>query len=84
MLDGMKEVLYSIFGAPLLVTTRSFFKLTFMKIGESLWGLEHLIGKLELSNYKQYVCKRLDCPSLTEMKRGLIETMKDLRRTRFI
>ncbi len=41
-----------------------------------------LIDKLDSNSDKPYAFKLLECPSLTKMKRGLIETMEVLRKTR--
>jgi len=44
--------------------------------------MEHLIEGLDSGSDEQYACNLLDCPSLTKMKSGLVETMDVLRKTR--
>ena len=81
-LDSIKEVVSNTLESTSLIPIHSFFKLTFQNIAESLLDLEHLIEGLDSDNNKQYACNLLDCPSLTKMKSGLVETMEVLKKTR--
>ena len=81
-LDTIKEVVSNTLESTPSIPIHTFFKLTFRNIAESLLDLEHLIEGLDSNSKDQYACNLLDCPSLTKMKGGLIETMEVLRKTR--
>ncbi len=81
-LDSIKEVVSNALETTSPVPIHTFFKLTFRNIAESLLDMEHLIEGLDTDNKKQYACNLFDCPSLTKMKSGLVETMEVLRKTR--
>ncbi len=60
----------------------AFFKLTFQNITGSLLDLENLIEGVGKESGEQHACSLLDCPSLTKMKSGLMESVEVLRKTR--
>jgi len=60
----------------------AFFKLTFRNIAGSLLDLQHLIEGIDKESGEQHACNLLECPSLTCLKSGLMESVEVLRRTR--
>lgn len=81
-LENIKELVKSSSETPTSVPVNTFFKLTFRNIADSLLDLEHLIEGLNMNSGKQYVCNLLDCPSITKMKKGLIESVAVISKTR--
>jgi len=81
-LDSIKDVVSNALETTSPIPIHTFFKLTFRNIAESLLDMEHLIEGLDSNSNKQYACNLLDCPSLANMKSGLVETMEVLRKTR--
>jgi len=81
-LDSIKKLVSNTLDSTSSIPIHAFFKLTFRNITESLLDLDHLIEGLNSNSNEQYACNLLDCPSLTKMKGGLIETMEVLRKTR--
>jgi DNA-binding response OmpR family regulator len=81
-LDSIKEVVSNALETTSPIPIHTFFKLTFRNIAESLLDLEHLIEGLNSNSNEQYACNLLDCPSLTKMKSGLVETIEVLMKTR--
>ena len=81
-LDSIKDVVSNALESTSPIPIHTFFKLTFRNIAESLLDMEHLIEGLDSNSKKQYACHLLDCPSLTNMKNALVETMEVLRKTR--
>ncbi|MHC4267617.1 MAG: response regulator [Planctomycetota bacterium] len=80
-LQSIKELINNN-SQPTSVPINTFFKLTFQNIAESLLGMEHLVDKLGTSDSEQNVCNLLDCPSLKELKKGLMETEEVLKKTK--
>jgi DNA-binding response OmpR family regulator len=81
-LESIKALVSNTLESTSLIPIHTFFKLTFRNIAESLLDLEHLIEGLDSNSNEQYACNLLDCPSLTKMKSGLVETMEVLRKTK--
>lgn len=81
-LESIKELVSSASETPTSVPVNTFFKLTFRNIAGSLLDLEHLIEGLNTNKGEQYVCNLLDCPSITKLKNGLIESVEVLNKTR--
>lgn len=81
-LDSIKEIVNKTLESTSPIPIHTFFKLTFRNIAESLLDLEHLVERLDSNSNEQYACNLLDCPSLSKMKSGLLETMEVLLKTR--
>lgn len=81
-LMSIKQLLSGASESAVSLPINAFFKLTFQNIAGSLLDLEHLVEGIDQESGEQHVCNLLECPSLTKMKTGLMETMEVLRKTR--
>lgn len=81
-LDNIKKSIHQTSENAASVAIKTFFELTIRNVIDSLLDLKHMTDELTRQSDEQYVCNLLDCPSLSRLKGGLLETIDVLRKTK--
>jgi FixJ family two-component response regulator len=81
-LDSIKKSISQKSEVTSSIPVSTFFEITLRNVVGALLDLKHLTEELSMQSDEQYVCNLLDCPSLTELKSGLAETVDILKKTK--